>query len=211
MKILCYGDSNTWGTISDGSCKQLDTNKRYSTLLKKELFNNGINAEVICEGLPTRNTNLDDIKFPKGNRNGSLFFAQCLISHNPLDYVVIALGANDMKAKFNRSAKESAEAIEKDYINFTKKYLYQELTKVPKFIICTPPIIDETKFEGFEGAGEKSKHFNDEFKLIAKRNDCLFISNKEQYVGLDGVHLTEESHKHLAKSIANEILDNMNV
>ena len=40
-------------------------------------------------------------------------------------------------------------------------------------------------------------------------NDCLFISNKEQYAGLDGLHLTAESHKYLAKSIAYEILNDM--
>ena len=65
IRILCYGDSNTWGTIPDGSCRHCDITKTYSHYLQNLL---GKDYQVICEGMPSRTTDLDDIKYPKGNR-----------------------------------------------------------------------------------------------------------------------------------------------
>ena len=202
IRILCYGDSNTWGTIPDGSCRHCDITKTYSFYLQQML---GKSYQVICEGMPSRTTDLDDIKYPKGNRNGSLFFPQCLISHDPIDYVVLFLGTNDLKSKFNRTAEQIANVLENKYIKFTKENLFNELTIVPKFIIITPSVIDESKFEGFEGATEKSKQLNKYFEQMTRRNSCLFISNEGLKCGDDGIHLTTESHKLLAKMLFNVI------
>lgn len=197
-RILCYGDSNTWGTIPDGTCRHCDIDKTYSAILQKIL---GSQYQVISEGMPSRTTNVDDFKFPKGNRNGATFFPQCLITHDPLDYVVIFLGTNDMKSKFNRSVQDAANAIEKDYILFTNKYLSKELTKTPKFIIVCPSMIDETKFEGFEGASAKATMFDNIYSLMAKNNNSFYVSNIGLTCGDDGIHLTEESHKLLAEEL----------
>ena len=198
IRILCYGDSNTWGTIPDGSCRHCDITKTYSFCLQKFL---GKKYQVINEGMPSRTTDLDDIKYPKGNRNGSEFFAQCLISHDPINYVVLFLGTNDLKSKFNRSVEEIANALENKYIKFTREDLSNELTIVPKFIVIAPSIIDENKFEGYEGATEKSKQFNKVFGAMASKNSCAFISNEFLECGVDGIHLTEKSHKLLAQKL----------
>ena len=202
-RILCYGDSNTWGTIADGSKKHCLLKDAYPQILQGLL---GDEYQVISEGMPSRTTNLDDIKFPKGNRNGALFFPQCVISHDPLDYIIIFLGTNDLKSKFNRSTIQIAQAIKNDYIDYVRQNLKGELTKVPQFILIAPSIVDERNFEGFEGATEKSKNFNKVFKEMAQENDCLFISNKGLKSGKDGVHLTRSSHKLLAEKLASLIL-----
>ena len=203
MNILCYGDSNTWGTIPDGTCGHMDQNKSYSAILQQLLGSS--DYKVICEGMPSRTTNIDDEKFPKGNRNGILFFPQCLVSHEPIDYVVLFLGTNDMKSKFNRSVQETVGVIEKEYIQFTKQSLSQELSKTPQFIVVCPSIIDDTKFEGFEGAFHKSLTFNTIYGEMAKRNGCLYVSNECLTCGDDGIHLTAESHQKLAQEIFNVI------
>lgn len=203
-RILCYGDSNTWGTIPDGTRRHCKICEAYPEILQNLL---GYEYKVISEGMPSRTTNVDDYKFPKGNRNGALFFSQCLISHDPLDYVIIALGTNDMKSKFNRTVYETADAIEKDYILFTRNFLSDELSKMPKFIIVSPPIINERNLEGFEGASEKSKSFDIIYLSMAKKNNCLYVSNKNLICGDDGVHLTGKSHKLLARTLF-EIINN---
>ena len=202
VRILCFGDSNTWGTIPDGTCRHCDITKAYPYFLQENL---GDNYQVICEGLPSRTTDLDDIKFPKGNRNGAIFFPQCLISHDPIDYVILLLGTNDLKSKFNRSVEQVADAIEEKYIKFTFENLVSVLTKTPKFIIIAPSVIDDTKFDGYEGATKKSQLFNSVFKKMATKNKCAFISNEKLECGADGIHLTTKSHKYLAEELKNTI------
>ena len=202
-RILCYGDSNTWGTIPDGTCRHCDITKRYSYFLQKKL---GKDYEVICEGMPARTTDIDDIKFPKGNRNGALFFPQCLIMHDPIDYVILFLGTNDLKSKFNRSTCQIADVLQERYIKFTRECLAPELTKVPEFIVVAPSVVDENKFDGFEGATEKSLMFNKIYQKMAKDNKCLFLSNENLRCGDDGIHLTTESHKQLADRLSKLIL-----
>ena len=53
FEILCYGDSNTWGTIGrwkaiDEPSERFDENTRWTSVLQKEL---GENYHVITEGL----------------------------------------------------------------------------------------------------------------------------------------------------------------
>ncbi len=206
IRILCYGDSNTWGTIPDGTCRRCDITKAYPYFLQKRL---GDRYQVICEGMPSRTTDLDDVKFPKGNRNGALFFPQCLISHDPIDYVVLFLGTNDLKSKFNRNANQVADVIEEKYIKFTYNSLAPELTKTPKFIIITPSLIDETKLDEYKGATKKSQSFNSEFQKMAIRTNCLYMSNDNLVCGEDGIHLTTKSHKYIADVLANTIKKNL--
>lgn len=198
-RILCYGDSNTWGTIPDGSCRHCDLNDAYPTILQRLLSKEEFT--VICEGMPSRTTNQDDIKFPKGNRNGLLFYPQCVVSHDPLDYIVLFLGSNDLKAKFNRNTEDIVKTLENDYIKFTKEQLASELTKTPKFIVICPSIVEEGKFEGFEGAYEKSAKFDSEYSQMAQNNDCLYVSNEGFVCGDDGIHLVKETHELIANRL----------
>ena len=49
--------------------------------------------------------------------------------------------------------------------------------------------------------------FNKIYSEIAERNECYFVDNNMLDVGIDGVHLTKESHKILAEKIYNKILN----
>jgi len=205
-RILCYGDSNTYGAIPVGDFNSFKRREeRYTKLLQNKL---GENFEVIEEGLIGRTAGCDDYKNLRGNRNGQLFFNQCVFSHDPIDYLVIMLGTNDTKKRFNKSIKEIAESIENGYIKNLQETLSTSLITVPKIIIIAPPEIFEIK-ERFEGAKEKSLKFNEEYEKIALRNNCLFLNNTGVEVGEDGVHISANGHKILAEKLANLILEKL--
>src|SRR6478672_7408743 len=105
-RILCFGDSNTWGRIPHVPGRY-PVNVRWTGRLQKLL---GDNFEIIEEGLGSRTTDLNYAKKP--GRNGRAYLTPCLDSHNPLDVVVIMLGTNDAKIEFNRNAQDIALAVE---------------------------------------------------------------------------------------------------
>lgn len=204
IRILCYGDSNTCGTTPSTWGERYDENTRWTRLLQKQLGNK---FEVIEEGFRGRNTAIDDIKFPRGNRNGAVVFSQCVLSHDPLDYIVIMLGLNDMKEEFNLSPKDSAANIQKYYIEHLREKLSIDLVKVPKVIIVAPNIMNDV-VDKFKGAALKSQAFNKEYKKMALKTKCLFVDNSGLSAGNDGIHFTKEAHKLLAEKLTKLILEN---
>lgn len=209
MRILCYGDSNVWGTIPDGTGRHMNIEKAWPKKLEKILNETSLGAEVIIEGLGSRTTDLDDEKFPIGNRNGALYFPQCVVSHDPLDYIVLLIGTNDFKTKFNRSAQETALAIENKYVKLLKEDLAHKLEKMPKIILVCPPQLVASRcpwVDYDETSEKKSKAFCGELSAVAERNHCLFVSNDKIIAGQDGAHMTEQSHAELAAIVAKTIL-----
>lgn len=205
IRILCYGDSNTWGAIVPGKKNRFDRcEERYTKLVQKNIKN----VEVMEEGLIARTAGSDDIRPPKGNRNGALTFAQAIYSHDPLDYVAIMLGTNDMKEKFDKTPEDNAMILQEQYINFVREEVSKEILKTPKFIIIAPPLIS-TKDEVYKGANKKSKSFNKIYKKLAQKNDCLFVDNEGVTTGPDGVHMNTEGHRVLAEKICKVIEENI--
>ena len=102
--IVAFGDSNTWGSIpAEGA--RYSPGVRWPGVMAREL---GTGYQVIEEGLRGRTTVFDDPDEP--GRNGFVYFAPCLLSHAPLDLVIIALGCNDCKAKFGATPGRSPPA-----------------------------------------------------------------------------------------------------
>jgi lysophospholipase L1-like esterase len=103
--VLCYGDSNTYGSIpSVGGRFPRDV--RWPGVLANEL---GAGWHVIEEGLGGRTTVFDDPILP--DRNGRRYLMPCLLSHAPVDVVVISLGTNDLKARFAATAVDIARGV----------------------------------------------------------------------------------------------------
>jgi lysophospholipase L1-like esterase len=65
---------------------------------------------IIEEGLNSRTTNIDDPDF--AGKNWLKDFPNILRQHQPVDLVVIMLGTNDLKKKFNRQPQEIAQGLE---------------------------------------------------------------------------------------------------
>ena len=133
----------------------------------------------------------------------------CLDSHDPIDLVVVMLGTNELKTMFNKTIEEVGELFEKYIVETIINRKSQISDNYYKLLIVAPPIAKDDGSGKYTGAYEKSLKFNEVYSEIAKRNNCYFVDNNLLDVGIDGVHLTKESHKILAEKIYKEIIKNI--
>ena len=201
-RILCYGDSNTWGYIPSSDHERYPIDVRYPRVLASLLGNE---YEVIEEGLPGRTIISDDIVDLVGNRNGLLEFGQAVYSALPLDYIVIMLGTNDLK--YRRSAKECAQALE-EYIYRINHKIGGRMKCNPKIIIVAPVVDGEGLNENGVDVYQESLNFNQEYEVIAKNNNCIFVDNIGLVTGSDKIHLDIPSQRLLAHKLYKTIKEN---
>lgn len=140
IKILCYGDSNTWGYISGSDHQRYGENERWTKILAKKL---GYNFEIIEEGLNSRTLISNDERQGKEGKNGSQYLIPCLDTHDPIDLVIIMLGTNELKKVYNKSMEEIGELFEKYFVKVILNRKSQIDNKYPKLLIITPPIVSK--------------------------------------------------------------------
>ena len=207
IRILCYGDSNTWGYISGSDHQRYGNNERWTKILADLLGNR---FEVIEEGLNSRTLTSNDTRPGKEGKNGYEYLMPCLDTHDPIDLVILMLGTNELKAKYQKSANNVGEMLEEYFVKTILNRKSQIKDSCPKLLIVVPPIVNENQEycktnNMFLGASQKSKELNDIYKNIAKKYNCYFLSNQGLETGIDGVHLTKESHMILAKKLEEKI------
>ena len=120
------------------------------------------------------------------------------------------LGTNELKATYNKTANEIGEILEQYFVKTILNRKSQLKESYPELLIVTPPVVDESKEyckanNKYTGATKKSEELNDIYKGIAEKYNCYFLSNQGLETGIDGVHLTKESHKKLAEKLKVEI------
>lgn len=204
--VLCFGDSNTFGQRSEGSGRW-PADVRWTGLLQTEL---GIEFSVIEEGLGGRTTDLDDPE--RWDRNGRTYFHPCLRSHSPLEIVVIMLGTNDLKARFDRSPEDTATALH-GYIDDINQAAWTRTGEVPTTVLVSPIHLDASAPEFVESSSEfnadsvhKSCELGAAIRTVAEHRGALFIDAATvARPGRDGLHLSLGSHEPLSKLVAHEI------
>lgn len=207
VKVLCYGDSNTWGQKPDKSGRYA-SNIRWPGKLQQLL---GDNYYIIEEGLGSRTTDLEYAKKP--GRNGKTYLQPCLESHNPVDFVIIMLGTNDLKIEFDRSAKEIADALA-GLVDMVRSIAKNADDTPPHIILVSPIVINATAprfaelYTGYydKQSATKSEEVGRLAAEVARTNNCHFINaGSAAEAGEDGIHFDEPSHPALAEVIAQEI------
>ncbi len=196
-KLLCFGDSNTYGyRYYDRG--RFDENTRWTGLLSKMLADYDI--QVIESGLNSRTT-VFDYK-DKSDKNGSKSLSHILGENYPLDYAIVMLGTNDCKTEFNATVDMIADGLE---VIIGQIKIFDSRTKI---ILVCPVYIDKavlshnfsTSFD--ENSIPKSVQLEEKIRQLAEDNDCIFISAaKIAYTSeTDGIHLDENGHKALAQA-----------
>ena len=198
-KILCYGDSNTWG-YNPRTQERYPKSQRWTGVLKEEL---GEEYEIIEEGLNGRTTVWEDPI--EGYKNGKEYLIPCLESHRPIDLVILMLGSNDLKKRFSLSAYDIAQGAGV-LLDVIQKSASGPAGDVPQILLMAPPPVGKlTEFaEEFEGAEEKSRKFSSRYQQVAEEYRCGFLDTSEVIVSsdIDGIHLEPNEHHKLGKTVA---------
>jgi lysophospholipase L1-like esterase len=176
-------------------------------MLAKEL---GAGYLVIEEGLGGRTTVRDD---PTDlYRNGKDYLIPCLLSQRPLDLVILMLGTNDLKTRFNVSAWDIADGI-----RFLASIILASQAgrgnKAPQLLVMSPPpLITTNLLPHFTGAVEKSEQLAKYYAEVAQELGCHFFNAGEvaRTSELDGVHWEGSEHRKLGAKLA-EVVKSLNV
>lgn len=200
-RVLCYGDSNTWGYIP-GSGGRYAFSLRWTGVLQVKL---GEQVQIIEEGLNGR-TNASDDPGHAG-RNGATALGPVLKRHAPLDLVLIMLGTNDMKQDFQLSAEAIAQGAG-ILVRIVKEY--HGMTPVPEVLLISPPRIRFLPFSSramFEAAEKKSSTLPQVYERVARECDCQFFNATGIAAAslVDGVHLGKTGHRILGEALVEKI------
>ena len=209
--ILCIGDSNTHGLCTDPSesadhGNRYNEEERWTCLLQKAL---GEEYLVIEEGLSGRTCVYDDPDMDSVNLLPVLHAV--LNSHEPLDLVILMLGTNDSKVKFNTDAKKITKGMQ---------ILVEEAKSVPcwgkngpKILIVAPvPIEEGVIYPDFnEKSVETTKTLAREYAFLAVAERADFLDARGcELTSVDHVHLTKRGHRQLAERMEAAVREIMN-
>ena len=204
--ILCFGDSNTHGQVPGGTpLDRYGLHERWPGVMARAL---GDGWHVIEEGLSGRTTVRDD-PIEGAHKNGRTYLRPCLQSQMQLDLVIIMLGTNDLKARFNQPASEVAMGIG-CLVHDIKELLPGRGGTVPEIMVVSPPpMLDDIKeWRGiFAGGPEKSRQLAMEFEIIADSLEVHFFDagSVASCDPIDGFHINREAHAALGLALAREV------
>jgi lysophospholipase L1-like esterase len=199
--ILCYGDSNTWGCIpeeGEGPAQRFGPDVRWPRVLQSDL---GEGYDVVEEGLNGRTTIWDDPDEPY--RNGKDFLLPSLLTHHPLDLVIVLLGTNDLTRAV--TAHEIAEGAGELVDEIARTECGRDGSPPQVLLVCPPPVgrvPDE-----FRSAAEKSRELAPHFAEVAEARSCGFLDAGAHITSsdVDGIHLEAEQHQRLGHVVAGRV------
>lgn len=197
--ILCIGDSNTHGYCADPSdCAdggiRFNEEERWPCLLQRKLGEDWLVTE---EGLSGRTTVFED---PIHESMPALPVLYPLLkSHERIDLLILMLGTNDTKERFNASSALIAQGMAR---------LIQKAKTVdcwgdqpPRILVVAPPPIGEGFHDEIMGNGcvEKSRGLAAWYRRIADQEGCGFLdADGCEFNRIDFMHLTRRGHAQLA-------------
>ncbi len=204
-RVLCYGDSNTWGHAPDGSGRWPD-DVRWTGVMAASL---GADYTVLDAGLGGRTTVFDD---PLADmRNGKLYLPVSLGTHAPLDIVIIMLGTNDLKGYYSASAFDIAEGAGLLAEMVSKCDFGRDGGAPTPLMVCPPPLapnIEATRWAGkFTGGLAKSHELAANYERVAEERGFAFFDAGKVAASspLDSVHLSAEAHRSLGEALAAQV------
>jgi len=197
---LCYGDSNTYGWIPVTGGR-FPRDVRWPGVLGAQL---GDGWHVIEEGLPGRTTVFDDPFDPP--RNGRPYLEPCLLSHDPVDVLVLYLGTNDLSPRFTRTAAEIARGLAV-LVRIASETRYRA-GGVPRVLVLGLPRLG--RFEPsalYDGVAEKAERLPDALRAEPGLAgvELVELHDRVAYADGDGFHLDPDGHRGVGEAVAQRI------
>lgn len=205
-RILCFGDSNTWGFNARDE-QRFSTEIRWTRKLQRHL---GVEYEIIEEGLNGRNAVCEDQL--KEGLKGLDYIYPCIMTHKPLDLVLIKLGTNDAKERYSMTAHNIAMGI----IRLASKVRHNGVGSDggdPEILIVAPAPIGKEYMhrDAYLSMGReadvKSRDMVPYLEQMAKENGFHFL-DAGQFLKMgetDHMHLDEEGHEKMAAILEDKI------
>ena len=181
MRILCFGDSNTYGYDPRGFFgDRYDAEDRWVDLLVKQTGHEVINAGANGREIP---------------RNP--YALRLLTEHTHVDILLVMLGTNDLLQGI--SAKEAATRME--------AFLNQLLPHYKKILLICPPPMKRGAWVPTDELVAESIHLAEEYKSLAEKLNIPFVDTRYWNIDLtfDGVHFTEEGHHIFTEKLGKEL------
>ena len=211
--IMVFGDSITWGWVPKDpivpTVRHAEED-RWPEIMAAAL---GDGFTVVTEGLSGRTTNIEDPDAP-GLLNGADYLGSAVMSHEPLDLVIIMLGTNDTKTHLARSPLEIGLGMG-ELVNIVQEdagpqwYSYE----APAVLVVSPPPlgdeIDPGAAEQFQDGNAKIAQLPAIYAAIVEAAgehffDAASVVQKSD-VGPDGIHLVVSGNQVLGAAVAEEV------
>lgn len=196
-KVLCFGDSNTYGFIPQSGLRY-DKNTRWTGVLQSLC---GSDFSIIEGGCNNRTAFIDN---PAGIEQTGYKILPKYLKAEYFDIIILAIGVNDLQLFFKPTLKEFEQGIEK-LVQITK-----ELSPKSKIILTCPAKLNLDginngifNFQFDEISVEKSYHLPQIYKKLAEKHACKLVDLNEiaKVSPLDGLHFSAESHKTIAENL----------
>ena len=182
MKLLCFGDSNTWGfDPRDIFGGRFDPCHRWPDILALrtgwEVDNQGVNGRQI----------------PRSPYPLRLFKER-----EPVDIFLIMLGTNDLLQ--GDSAAEAAARME--------HFLQLLRPHCPRILLIAPPVLKRGAWVPTDTLVAESRQLAEEYRHLANRLNIPFVDTSQwnPEMAFDGVHLTEEGNQTFAEKLLAHLL-----
>lgn len=208
--IVCFGDSNTHGYDAETKGR-FSPDVRWPGRLRKIL---GEEYQICEEGLSGRTAVFRDPLFE--GLCGFDYLYPCLMTHEPVDLLIVMLGTNDVKSRFSAGPENIAKGIRRLLIKAIDSREAWREQSPEILLVCPPPIgkeYENTQVYGEmgEGCAEKASALAGLYRGVAEELSLHFLDAS----GLQGMkmsspdymHLDGEGHRILADGIADKIKD----
>ena len=180
MRILCFGDSNTYGYDPRGFFgDRYGAGDRWVDLLAKQTGHEVINAGANGREIP---------------RNP--YALRLLTEHAPVDIFLVMLGTNDLLQ--GASAKEAATRME--------AFLNQLLPHCKHILLVAPPM-KRGAWVPTDALVAESIQLAEEYRLLAQKLNIPSVDTRHWNIQLtfDGVHFTEKGHHRFAQTLVHAL------
>lgn len=179
MRLLCFGDSNTYGfDPRDFSHGRYAPGDRWPDLLARHsgwtVINQGVNGRQI-----PRNP----------------YALRLLKESGPVDLFLVMLGTNDLLQ--GARAAEAAARME--------VFLTQLHPHCPNVLLISPPPMQRGAWVGDDALVTESRLLGQEYAHLAQKLEIPHVDTSDWEIELayDGVHFTEDGHHSFARHLSN--------
>lgn len=198
-RILCFGDSNTWGH-NPVDCSRLE--RPWPKVLKELLPD----CAVIEDGVCGRTTVFDDPTAP--GKNGITAFREIISNNERAELAVIMLGTNDTLNFYECDAKGSAEAVGVFVREWKNAFKDSDVLVISPIEIKDNALIHPI-FKDLYNSGsiEKSKEFAKYYSEMAAEEGAYFMDAAKiaEASDIDGIHMEPAEHEKLAAAVYEKV------